>query len=649
MSIFKLPHHVIKVIEKKIGDLFEAAKIRLLGPRSTEDKTLYLKVKFDRTVSIPGVFEAASVESGGIPDTETLNTVVDTSKNYIDGLKLKAQNRIVKEIESHIAENPETTSDAINEMLTEEFQGVNSDLERIVESETQATKNTALLGGIVRSNAALGIEDPIVCFIPVKDADLCIHCKTLHLMEDGVTPRVWKLSEISRGYWKKGEETPSFWGLHPSCRCGTPETKLFTDKGIFTLKELYDLGTPVNVVVDNRIQNKSKRLSGFGNNNEKIVGDCWVDRHKSGSRCLAATNVYKTGLKECLEIELQSGHILRVSNDHDVWVDDDNMGDKRKAIDLKIGDKLLLLSGGGFFGQEHFPEIAELMGNLLGDGVLQEKAATWYFFGNDVEYGHVLFSLAKQVSPHFNFSEKMKVYPPDEKYNVSHCRFSSNKLRNIFVNEFGLSKKPRRVPKKIWEADKLTVSSFLRGLFAADGTNNSQKVPGVALTQNDLEFLREIQLLLSNIGINSGISQSSGAQVREISYSDGRTYLTKRKSCWKLHIGGWGQCNRFLNEIGFGVPYKNSKLREILEKTSDRTKLGGWRTSRVKSIKDIGLIETYCLTEPITNTVTFDGVVVGNCFLTTLLPGYGFSPAGRTKFISEGFDILTFQRNGDKK
>lgn len=48
----------------------------------------------------------------------------------------------------------------------------------------------------------------------------CDRCKELHLMPDGVTPRLWLLSEVNRGYAKKGDAVPSMSGQHPHCRCG---------------------------------------------------------------------------------------------------------------------------------------------------------------------------------------------------------------------------------------------------------------------------------------------------------------------------------------------------------------------------------------------------------------------------------------------
>ena len=71
----------------------------------------------------------------------------------------------------------------------------------------------------------MGIDDPVVAFIPVKDKDLCEECERLHLMSDRICPRVWFYSEIQGGYFHRGDDTPSWNLLHPHCRC-TPSTVL---------------------------------------------------------------------------------------------------------------------------------------------------------------------------------------------------------------------------------------------------------------------------------------------------------------------------------------------------------------------------------------------------------------------------------------
>jgi hypothetical protein len=75
------------------------------------------------------------------------------------------------------------------------------------------------MDGVVGANAAVGVEDPVVFFVIVRDGNVCKECIRLHMMPDGTTPRLWYLSEVGHGYHKKGEETPKIGGLHPHCRC----------------------------------------------------------------------------------------------------------------------------------------------------------------------------------------------------------------------------------------------------------------------------------------------------------------------------------------------------------------------------------------------------------------------------------------------
>jgi len=93
------------------------------------------------------------------------------------------------------------------------------DVKRILETESTVVRNTSIMDGIVRVNTAAGIEDPTVFFVTVRDQYRCVECTRLHVQPDGVTPRVWKMSELGGGYHKRGDPTPKVGGLHPHCRC----------------------------------------------------------------------------------------------------------------------------------------------------------------------------------------------------------------------------------------------------------------------------------------------------------------------------------------------------------------------------------------------------------------------------------------------
>jgi hypothetical protein len=66
---------------------------------------------------------------------------------------------------------------------------------------------------------------------------------------------------------------------------------------------------------------------------------------------------------------------------------------------------------------------------------------------------------------------------------------------------------------------------------------------------------------------------------------------------------------------------------------------------KIDKIEDIGVKPTYCITEPMTNSVTVNGVVTGQCrhFLCSVLKGYGFQN-GKLTFIEPGFDVIKQQR-----
>jgi hypothetical protein len=211
MAIFKIPNRVIELISSKISALFDQVKVKFLGPRGADK---HVEATFNPELSLPGMYEAASREEGGLPNLQTLSTLTSTSKNYLDALKLKTINATIKDLEEK-ANKPEDVSN----ILQENWKKTTAALQKIIETETQGTKNIALLDGIIRSNKTFGVEDPLVAFVIVRDETVCDECVRLHCLEDGITPKVWRLSELAHNYHHLGDEVPSIYGLHPHCRC----------------------------------------------------------------------------------------------------------------------------------------------------------------------------------------------------------------------------------------------------------------------------------------------------------------------------------------------------------------------------------------------------------------------------------------------
>jgi len=89
----------------------------------------------------------------------------------------------------------------------------------IAEAETTKTRNVGHTMEIASKAKDMGVSDPNVFFVVVRDASLCKECLRLHMLPDGNTPKIWKLSELSHSWHKRGDDRPSSCGEHPFCRC----------------------------------------------------------------------------------------------------------------------------------------------------------------------------------------------------------------------------------------------------------------------------------------------------------------------------------------------------------------------------------------------------------------------------------------------
>lgn len=635
-----IKERLVGLARDTVERLFIRSRLRL-GLIKDDSGDKRIKVELN-PLTLPGLFEITARDAGAVPRKASIDDIRRTANGYLGAQEEAAKAAVGRTVTQVVGDHKgPLTPQMKNELkgsLDRIFEKSANAAEKIVDTEATVARNLAGLEAISAINVGAGVEDPVVFWLTSKDDKVCVECIKLHVMPDGITPRLWKLSEVSRGYHSRGDGTPSLLGLHPHCFVAS--TRLHTNRGLLTIEELCRQGGSVWVAVDNRIRNRRIHNNQFG---DEIPGQVWLDRHNQGARMMPATHVYDTGMRPCVRIVLDTGATIEVSEDHEMWVDDDKNGCRKTARNLMIGDKVPLLSGEGGFGTDKFPALAELMGNLMGDGHIGAARAQWNFFGNDIEYGNRLLELARPFAGP-NLRGKLTVFPPNNKYKVEQAEFNSGVLANIFRNDFGLSKTPRRVPERVWGSDQETISAFLRGLYAADG--HSEGKVCVVLAQNDFEFLQEIQLLLSNFGLRSRIfDHGTETATKTITYADGSQFETIRKPCWRLFIGGWDQVAIFAKKIGLGVPSKQRILLERLAQTEGQSRLGAWRTARVVSINTIGTHQTYCLTEPMTNTVTANGVVTGQCRCTisTLLPNYGFDENGRVKFIAFGHDAYSKQ------
>ncbi len=228
MAPVTLGRGAIKTIHEAVDRLFDKVAARYLGLGAAQlgDKTITVAYRPDLTLQ--SLYHAAAREERTKPNEESVDSLADIAKGYLDLTRQTTKMKVVRTVESFLrdaqakGETPDVAT-VLGGALTDIWEKTTYDVTKILDSEATRARNLGTLEGITKVNAAAGIEDPAVFFVVVRDAHRCEECTRVHLLPDGITPRVWKMSEVTAAYHVRGEDKPSWCGMHPHCRC-TPAT-----------------------------------------------------------------------------------------------------------------------------------------------------------------------------------------------------------------------------------------------------------------------------------------------------------------------------------------------------------------------------------------------------------------------------------------
>lgn len=224
MRHIRLSKTAINAIGKAVDHIFDRAIARFLGPGATDKAGKELAFKFQPNISLTSLFTQASKLEDAEPREEVLRSLIKIAQAYLNAQRERAKARISQEVQGFLvdAQTKGVKTDVqtvLGGKLSELMADIKSDVKTIVTTEANNTANTSIFDAVGRVGASVGIDDPTVFFVCVHDKHLCDECKRLHLMDDEITPRCWKMSELGAGYHKKGDKTPKVSGLHPNCRC----------------------------------------------------------------------------------------------------------------------------------------------------------------------------------------------------------------------------------------------------------------------------------------------------------------------------------------------------------------------------------------------------------------------------------------------
>jgi len=205
-----------------VETLFDRMALSLLGeiPQLRNKKTILFSAK--PNFNLAQLF-LSSLNSNPTPtETEALKNLLSTAHSYVEALKNKTKAKLTENVDSYVKEQRAKgltpSSSEIKNRILNELKSAGKNFSTIAEYESTNARGLGKILNIAKVGASQGEKDPLVFFIVIRDKKTCKSCKELHLMPDGITPRVWKLSEIRFSYGKKTDETPTL-VRHPNCRC----------------------------------------------------------------------------------------------------------------------------------------------------------------------------------------------------------------------------------------------------------------------------------------------------------------------------------------------------------------------------------------------------------------------------------------------
>jgi DNA replicative helicase MCM subunit Mcm2 (Cdc46/Mcm family) len=197
-------------------------------------------------------------------------------------------------------------------------------------------------------------------------------------------------------------------------------------------------------------------------------------------------------------------------------------------------------------------DIMYLMGLIAGDGSISETSSG----GFDIKFFNIHDYLLDAFS---SLCEEVIGIKP------SYDEDSFGNLLKKFGIPDGDKSHNLTISEELSKLSNALISSYLRGVFDTDGSVIKVKRKGsnfIELSSASEEFIRGVQLILLRFGIISRIRER-GPKTSKI-----RGKLVKSGEKYVLEIRGVNNLKKFEESIGFSLPEKSRKLKEIIEKVA---------------------------------------------------------------------------------
>ena len=403
--------------------------------------------------------------------------------------------------------------------------------------------------------------------------------------------------------------------IRSSNLCVSGDTRLATQFGLVKVKDLEEMKKKIFATYDYRV-NGDKNNYGVG------VAEC-IEMYKTKENA----DIYKIVTKDGYEIKATLWHEFYVLRDNAIM--------KIPLSEVKLTDKLLIQSDIGQFGKEGYYSLGVIAGLVAGDGTFSINHANHStihidLYNEDIELKDMVKEMIEEIidKEYLTLRNPIKAdyknsMPQEFNHteNSKKIRFSNVRLGRIFDEKYNFNKETKlKVPEFVFRGKKECVVGYLQGLFSADATVNkihNDKIPTFAIQLASIseEFLKEIQILLSNFGIRSKITKLEKRDNFEYIDKKGNHKIYHSKPLYRLNING-RNATKFIREIGF----LNSKQQKALDILKERKEFGLYESKKsekfeveIESIEYVGKEDVYDTTQLLNHSLIFNGIVTGNC------------------------------------
>ena len=357
------------------------------------------------------------------------------------------------------------------------------------------------------------------------------------------------------------------------------------------------------------------------------------------------------GTKQCLKITFKSGNVLQCSKDHPILVstvshprkkdkpekrDTIYINTFKQAQNLKIGDKVCKCKRINVFGKDTLFD-ARLVGMLIGDGSYHFNQ-TPCLSSEDIEIQQYVKERYETSLSNTHITKKNKVYEELRVKNI--CKH----LRSIGI--YGQTKDKKRLPNNFQCLTKEDTILLLSGLYDTDGCihvdKNNDKQSYIALTQGNIEILKQIQILWKKFGVNTCIVKCK-PHISE---------FRKDKNVW-YNLLIKGQRNLFYATEALNLIVKRKK--ENIEYIRQHILEYDWKKQThlnpdiildsIVKIEDIGEQKIYNLSAGASHTYLANDIITHN---TAGDKESDFSSAQEIVYNPEGYNFIAFDNVYDK-